>query len=485
MQLTFNEALLSTQTDALIVAVRSHPSHSDSTLNRYLQTLLQDGTFSGAVDEVEVVYPVQGLGCKRVIFVGLGEENVTPASWRKAITAGYQHVKDKVSVLGVLMPSDADPSMLAESTVETVVSLSYRFHPYRTHPPEPSEKTLTELVLPCADKSNPANAARDALVLANVVNQARDWSNRPGNQLTVPELLKAIESVSSEHGLSCQVLDAAALKTEGLHLLLGVGRASIHQPALAVVTYQGAPNNDATIALVGKGLTFDTGGICIKPRAGMEEMKSDMHGVATVLGTLAVAASRRLPVNLVVAMPLAENMPGGNALKPGDILKAYDGQSVEVIDTDAEGRLVLADAIAWIIQHHQPGILIDVATLTGSIITTLGYEATGLFSPDDALAESLTQAGERTGERLWRMPIWPAYEKHIKSDIADWRNATPMKGDAIAAAAFLKQFVGQTRWAHLDIAGPSYLPESKQHLPKGSTGVGIRLLIDWLTHHHA
>ncbi|MEB3196953.1 MAG: leucyl aminopeptidase [Candidatus Sericytochromatia bacterium] len=488
MQLEFtNASLTEAVVDALVLSFpesEAPPADLPEVLRPWLEAAWADHTFRGAEGACEVLYPIPGVGARRLVLLGLGKDTLTPEAWRKVLAAAVGALHGKARSMAVGLPAQLPPAEAAEATAEAVALAAFETRLYQTaeDKDKKDEQKLATLWLGLAADGPEATAAHRGLDLARVVNRARTLSNMPGNKLTVSDLRDEALAVAQRAGLTARVLEFEDLQREGFGCLVGVGQGSAHRPCFVALEYHGAPVADAApIVLVGKGITFDTGGICIKPRAGMEEMKTDMHGVATVLGVLEVAAARQLPLNLVGLLPIAENMPSGRALKPGDLLTAYNGLVVEVIDTDAEGRLILSDALAYGAKHYQARYTIDVATLTGSIIMALGYAASGLFSTDDALAEALRQAGEATGERLWRFPIWDAYEFMVKSDIADLANSHPEKGDAIAGAMFLKRFAGAAPWAHLDIAGPSYLSEGKDYRPKGSTGVGIRLLIHWLS----
>jgi leucyl aminopeptidase len=485
MNVTVNDAgWKEFQADALILGVPAGPKlpegplqEADQALNGAISRVLEDKQFSGKADQVETLYPMTGLGAPRIVLVGLGDQALETEAWRKAVSTGINEVKGKARRVALLLPTGLDVAVGAEAAAEAAVLSAYSFSPYITEKDE-DERKLESLVLLNAPGAGAA-AARGA-EMAQTVCWVRDLSNMPGNKLQVADLVGEATRMADACGLTSRVFQFAELKQAGFGCLVAVGQASANPPAFVVVEYKGGQPGEAPIALVGKGITFDTGGICIKPRAGMEEMKTDMHGAATVLGTLKMAAQRKLPVNLVGVCAIAENSPDGNAIKPGDIVKSYNGMTVEILDTDAEGRLVLADGLGYVVKHHQPRAIIDLATLTGSIIMALAYEATGLFTNDDGLHQQLTASGEATGERVWRFPTWDVYDRMAKSDIADVRNVGKEKGDAIAAAMFLKRFVGKTPWVHLDIAGSSFLHEDKPYRPKGSTGVGVRLLTHWL-----
>jgi leucyl aminopeptidase len=261
--------------------------------------------------------------------------------------------------------------------------------------------------------------------------------------------------------------------------ILAVASGSRHEPVFIILEYFGAPAAARPTVLVGKGVTFDSGGISLKPREGMERMKDDMAGAATVMETVMAAAELALPVNLVGLIPVAENMPGGRAYKPGDVIRTMSGKTVEVVNTDAEGRLLLCDALHYA-RRYRPAALVDVATLTGACVVALGYEASGLMASDETVARHLEEASAATGERIWRLPLWDEYGSLLESDIADMKNAGGPTAGTLTAGWFLKQFAAGTPWAHLDIAGTAWEEKGRHHLPKGATGVGVRLLLEFL-----
>ena len=269
-----------------------------------------------------------------------------------------------------------------------------------------------------------------------------------------------------------------------MNALLAVAQGSSVGPRVVLLHHRCKDDSEAPIVLVGKGITFDTGGISIKPATSMDEMKSDMSGAAAVLATLKGAAELRLQRSLIGVVPMAENMPGGNAYRPGDIIRAYGGRTIEVLNTDAEGRLILADALAYARERYEPECMVDLATLTGACVTALGTDVAGLMSNDDVLSAELTEAGQRTGDRVWRLPLWNSYKRLIDSPVADVKNTGGRYAGAITAAKFLQGFVGDTTWAHLDIAGPAYVgtwsSKGTPLHPKGGTGFGVRLLLSWL-----
>jgi leucyl aminopeptidase len=316
-------------------------------------------------------------------------------------------------------------------------------------------------------------AEREAVAEGVVL--ARDLVNEPANVL-YPEEFARRATALRKLGVAVEVLDVAAMKKLGMNALLGVGQGSVHESRVVVMRWNGGKRGDKPVAFVGKGVCFDTGGISIKPAQNMEDMKGDMAGAACVVGLMQALAQRKAAVNAVGAIGLVENMPGGNAQRPGDIVKTMSGQTIEIINTDAEGRLVLADVLHYIVDRFAPKFMIDLATLTGAIIVSLGQEYAGLFSNDDKLADRLTKCGDRTGERVWRMPLGPEYDKMIDSKFADMKNTGGRFGGSITAAQLLQRFVGKTHWAHLDIAGTAMgSPQTDINKSWGS-GWGVRLL---------
>ncbi len=297
--------------------------------------------------------------------------------------------------------------------------------------------------------------------------------------MTPGYLADSANELAVNHGLECRVYEQAEMEKLGMNALVGVGKGAAEPPRLIVLEYHGANTKGRPVVLVGKGLTFDSGGISIKPGAGMEEMKTDMAGGAAVLGTMDAAARLKLPINLIGIIPTAENMPDGKAFKPGDVLTSMSGTTIEITNTDAEGRLILCDALHFALKF-KPSVMIDLATLTGACVVALGHEASGLMGNNQRLVDALKGSGERCGERLWPLPLWDEYGEVMKSDIADLKNAGSRDGGSITAGWFLKQFVGKTAWAHLDIAGTAWGDKARPYCPKGATGVGVRLLIEFL-----
>lgn len=368
------------------------------------------------------------------------------------------------------------------NAVNGIVLGGYDLQLYKTEPKPVSDffksGTLSILV---DSGSEISEAAENGLKTGLVQIRIMDLMNAPSNYKKPATLAEWARKSGQENGYSVQVLEKNQLEEQGMHALLAVNKGSDEPPVMIVSEYKPA-HYTKTVALVGKGVTFDTGGISIKTSANMHLMKSDMGGAAAVLGTIELAAQLKLPVRIIGVIPSTENSVDGSAMKPGDVIGSYAGKTIEVIDTDAEGRLILADGLHYAVKQYQPDVLIDLATLTGSIIQTLGYEAAGLFTPSDSLAAALTEAADESGERLWRLPVWDEYKEEISSDIADVKNyhGKPLAG-AIVAAKFLEVFTdGHQAWAHLDIAGTAF-GDTEFAPGRAGTAYGVRLLIAYLS----
>jgi leucyl aminopeptidase len=362
---------------------------------------------------------------------------------------------------------------------------SYRFSKYLTKEKEEDKPSLKKLIFVC-ENNEAARERFDSLEkICDAVFFTRNLVSEPAN-IIYPETLAAAAKSLTKLGVKVEVLGEAQMRKLGMNALLGVGQGSERESQLVVMQWhgagkpkkngKGAEEDEAPVAFVGKGVTFDTGGISIKPSAGMEDMKWDMAGSAVVIGLMMALAGRKARVNAVGVVGLVENMPSGTAQRPGDIVTSMSGQTIEVLNTDAEGRLVLADALWYTKERFHPKFMIDLATLTGAILISLGHERAGLFSNNDALAHSIAEAGDKVNELVWRMPLGEAYDKAIKSDAADMKNIGNRAAGSITAAQFLQRFVGDTPWAHLDIAGMAWTKEPRDVVPKGATAFGLRLL---------
>jgi len=350
----------------------------------------------------------------------------------------------------------------------------YKFDKYQTKKRK-EKKPLPKITLQVGDVSLAEQALRQADILVEGVTLARDLVNEPANILGPVEFADEIKKLE-KYGLKIEILGRKELEKEKMGALLGVAQGSERPPRLAILSWQGGKKEDAPLAFVGKGVVFDTGGISLKPGAGMEDMKGDMGGAAAVTGAMLALAARKAPVNAVGLVGLVENMPDGGAQRPGDIVTSMSGQTIEVINTDAEGRLVLADVLWYTKERFKPKFMINFATLTGAIMVALGKYHAGLFSNNDALAEHLSKAGISTGERVWRLPLGEDYDKIVDSKVADMRNSTGRLAGSICAAQFLQRFVGDTPWAHLDIAGTAMDAPTHEYNQSWGSGFGVRLV---------
>ncbi len=411
---------------------------------------------------------------ERVVLVGVGKPGDVDA-WGAEKAGGLA-----ASLLGrapkaALAMGDLSGELAAHAALGAVLG-AYHFGLYQTKGEDDKKHVLAELSV-LGDHSAVSEELWPSLqAVARGVLLTRDLVSEPANVLTPAEFAERATTLRA-YGLEVEVLDRAAMAKLGFGALLGVAQGSANEPRTVVMRWNGGKEGDAPLAFIGKGVTFDSGGISIKPAAGMEDMKWDMAGAATVTGLMASLALRKAEINAVGLVGLVENMVSGTAQRPGDVVRSASGQTIEVLNTDAEGRLVLADVLWYARDRFAPRLMVDLATLTGAIIVGLGHEYAGLFSNDDALAVGLSDAGAFTGEKLWRMPMAKEYDVLLKSDIADMKNISGGRaGGSITAAQFLKRFVGETPWAHLDIAGVAWASKAKNGQPKGATGFGVRLL---------
>jgi leucyl aminopeptidase len=429
---------------------------------------------------IDLMLPA-GLSLDRLLIVGVG--GTEPPTVQEMIELGAGLVPklrqlkvQEATVAGLDGLSLPMPAAEAAGLVALGLGLrAYRFAKYRSEPPE-DDRPLQRVRL-LAPEAEPA--VRSAGELAQAVSSARDLVSEPANVLTPRAFAEACAGLAAD-GLEVEILDQAELERIGMRALLGVAQGSVQPPYVAVMRWQGG-GDEAPVALVGKGVCFDTGGISIKSAGGMEDMKWDMAGAAAVFGAMRATALRKAPLNVVGVVGLAENMPSGTAQRPGDVVRSLAGKTIEVINTDAEGRLLLADVLWYTQDRFKPRAMIDLATLTGAVVVALGHERAGLFASDEALAKQLLDAGEETGELLWRMPLGKAYDKHIKSDIADIKNVgRGREAGSIAGAVFLQHFTNGVPWAHLDVAGMVWTSRDHPLTGKGATGFGVRLLDRYL-----
>jgi leucyl aminopeptidase len=445
-----------------------------------LPEFMAEAGFEGKADQTLVV-PLTGLGAKSAVLVGLGDrDKVTLEGLRRAAAALVRRGSKAKVVATTLLdatPVGADPEAAAQAIAEGAALGTYRFLRYKGKSEAPAIEQF--LVLGKRDPGVQAAVGRGAAV-ARAVAWARDLVNEPAGTLTPSALAEEAQRAATHGGLSIEVLDEVAIANEGLGGLLGVSLGSEQPPRLIKLTYEPDGRARGTVALVGKGITFDSGGLSLKNAEGMETMKTDMSGAAAVIGAMSVLREAGVQTKVIAFVPATENMPGGRAIKPGDVLKIRNGKTVEVLNTDAEGRLVLADGLS-LAAEEKPDAAIDLATLTGACIVALGLKVAGLMGNNDAWIDQVRQAADRAGEPVWPLPLPQEYRKDIDSEIADLKNIGGGRwAGALTAGLFLSEFIGDIPWAHLDIAGPARAPSDDGYVQKGGTGYGVRTLVELL-----
>ena len=433
--------------------------------------------FTGAQDQTLDLVAPAGLHAARVVLVGAGaRDKLADLGIERLAAQAYHAVKTSgVSTLELRLGDLAAPE--AARAGLGVQLAAYRFDRYRTKEKPEKKPSVVKVQIACTDPAAAAAAFEPLAALGEGVSFARDLVSEPANVLYPQEFARRVKALEGL-GLEVEILGEAEMSELGMGSLLGVGQGSVRESQLAVMIWRGAEDPDAApIAFVGKGVCFDTGGISIKPAAGMEEMKTDMGGAAAVAGAMHALAGRKAKVNAVGILGLVENMPDGNAIRPGDVLTSMSGQTIEVLNTDAEGRLVLCDAIWYCQQRFQPRAIVDLATLTGAIVVALGDDVAGYYSNDETLASNLAAASTAEDELIWRMPLHKPYDKKLDSLIADVKNITGNRyAGSVTAALFLQRFVTNSSWAHLDIAGTAWKSPGSSTIPEGASGFGVRLL---------
>jgi leucyl aminopeptidase len=457
----------------------------DGALGGHLAALVSRGDARGSFGVTTLAFPTAG-GAERVLLVGVGKgEELTPERLRRAAgSAAKQAVKSRAASVSFALPASAVP--VAEATravAEGLVLGAYDFRELKSaDPKDPAPVELasaTILVGEGTDEGAAAEGARVGEIIARAENLARDLGNQPGNVATPTYLAETAERIGREHGLKVTVLGPKELEAEGMRALLAVSQGSAQEPRMMVLEHRGGADGEKPLLIVGKGLTFDAGGISIKPAQGMEDMKFDMCGGAGTLAAMQAIGELNLPINVVGIVPSSENLLGSRAMKPGDIIRAHGGKTIEIVNTDAEGRLILVDAISYA-KRFEPAAMLDAATLTGACVIALGHAATGVMGNDEGLVREVIAAGEATGERCWELPMFDDYREQIKSDYADLKNSGGRPAGTITAAWFLREFVGDWPWVHLDVAGTAYGEGKVSYLTKGSTGVPTRIFVQWV-----
>ena len=465
----------------------------DNALGGQIRDLIASGDFKGKLNEAMLLYTRGAIPAKRVLVVGMGKQEkfdlekarqVAATAARRARTLGVTRYSTIVHGAGT---AGLDAAQAAQALAEGTHLSQYRFTQHRTEKDELLDdgKELEKVTIVAFNEELAVpvrEGVRAGEQIAAAVKWARDLVNQPANYATPSILADEARRMAKTYGLKFQALGPADMRQLGMGALLGVAQGSQQEPRFIILEHNPKEEDAQPIVLIGKGLTFDSGGISIKPSDGMEGMKGDMAGGAVVLGAMQAIAALKIPRRVIGLVPATENLPSGTAYKPGDVLKTLIGKTIEVISTDAEGRLILADALGYA-QRYQPAAAVDLATLTGSCVVALGTVAAGLFSNNDDLAAKIEAAARATNEKVWRMPMWEEYLEQIKSEVADMKNTGGRPAGSITAALLLGKFAENMPWAHLDIAGTSSREEDSPYKPKGATGYGVRLLVqmvrDW------
>jgi len=448
-----------------------------------ISAILRRGDLDGKTGQTLLLHAIPNLPSERVLLIGCGKEKeFNESRYRDATARAASVLKDTgateaTSYLTELDIKGRDISWKVRQAVEVTEAALYRFTQMKSKP-DNNRRALRRMVLAVPKRSDLGpgeQAAREGQAIAEGVRLARDLGNLPGNICTPTYLAEQATAIGTQYGLKITVLEKDDMQKLGMGSLLSVSRGSRQPPKLIVLEYHGGSEGEQPVVLVGKGLTFDAGGISIKPAANMDEMKYDMCGGASVLGAIKAAAELKLPINIVGIIPSSENLPDGDANKPGDIVTSMSGQTVEVLNTDAEGRLILSDALTYA-ERYKPAVVIDIATLTGAVVIALGAHASGLLANNDTLARELISAGKYTHDRAWQLPLWDDYQNQLDSNFADMANIGGREAGTITAACFLSRYAKNFKWAHLDIAGTAW----KTGKDKGGTGRPVPLLTQFL-----
>ena len=483
------------ETDVVVIGMLENPDFysghlhlADEALGGRIRELIELGDFKGKMKDTSLLYTRGAMKTPRVLLVGLGAyHELTVEKVRQGAGHAAKHVRDiGLKTATFLIPDEVpDAGNMVQAAAEAILLSLYQFNQHKTVQEDDDEKALESITfLAESEPSQPTveRAVQRGQTIAEGTILARDLSNQPANHLTPTQLAEKAEAVAADSGLRCEVFDKATLEEKGFRTLLAVAQGSVEEPRFIILEYTPEGEGRDTVVLVGKGITFDTGGISLKPGKGMHEMKHDMSGAAAVLGAMQAVGQLKPDLHVIGVIAATENMPSGTAIKPGDVVTSYGGKTIEILNTDAEGRLVLADALGWTAQYNPQGV-VDLATLTGAVITCLGHIAAGAMSTDSALMDKVKAAAEKTHERVWELPLWDDYDEGIKSKVADVQNIGDGTAGTIAGGAFLKKFVEDYPWVHLDIAGTAWGMKGSTYIPEGASGYGVRLLVqlveDW------
>jgi len=456
----------------------------DDLLGGAVAGVLEAGEVRGRPGDDVVLHNPSGEEPKRIALIGVGRaEDLTPEAVRRYAGRGVRLAEKlrlpslSISLAGL---DPVDDEVCAQAAAEGAALAAWRFTELKAPDPEDPRIPVTAVDIVARGASDAfARGTLSGAAIARGENLARALQSRPGNVATPTHLAEEATRMAGSVGLRVTVFDEARMREEGMHALLSVSRGSSEEARLIVLEHSGGTEGEPPLVLVGKGLSFDAGGISLKPPEGMEKMKFDMSGGAAVIGAMQAIAELGVQANVVGIVPSSENLPSGTATKPGDVIDSLAGKTIEVINTDAEGRLILADALAWG-ARMTPAAMVDCATLTGSVVVALGHHAAGVLGNDDNLVAELVAAGERSGERCWQLPLWDEYRRQLDSETADLKNVGGRPGGTITAAAFLREFVGEVKWAHLDIAGTAYGEGKLPYQREGGYGFPTRLLVEWV-----
>ena len=451
-----------------------------------MQRAFSSGDFKGKKDETTLLY--SGGKAQRILLVGLGKAaDVKVQAVRRASAIAARRARALgTGKLVVTLAPEARNSLAARDVARAIIegtahgAWSFTELKRSSEDQKPELKELA-VAVPAAERADAEAGARLGEAVAAGHRLARNLQMQPGNICTPSYLGDEAQRIARQHGFEVTVLDRAAMEKEGMRALLAVAQGSAQEPRFIVLEYRGggSAGNAPPVALIGKGVTFDSGGISIKPAQSMEDMKYDMSGAAAVIGTFEVLGRLKPRINVVGLIPSTENLPSGTALKPGDVIKSHLGKTIEIVNTDAEGRLILCDALSYV-RRYKPAAVLDAATLTGAVVVALGHHAIGIMGNDEGLLNEVREAGERAGERCWPLPLWDEYRDLIKSEIADMKNSGGRGAGTIAGGWFLREFVEGFPWVHLDIAGTAYTEGDGPMQPKGPTAVGVRLFTEFL-----
>lgn len=478
-------AMFEKQMEILVVPVCEDADiHPADFIPELIQQVKHLKEFKGAEGDQVVFFAPRGICADQIMFVGLGKKEKTDGeSFRKACGKAIKkciekEITDATFAVPFFGAIDIDPEATLEAMVEGAYLGNFQFVRFK----KPKHPSVQNIHFAVADNlvEQLRVAAEKTRIVCDGTLLAREWVNTPSNLKRPEAFAKLLVHLAEKENLKTDVLELPELKKRNFGALLAVAAGSDAGARLVVLEHCPA-NASQTIALIGKGVTFDSGGINLKPQGSLEDMKMDMAGAAAVAATLITAARLQMPIRLIGVLPLAENMPSGSATRPGDIVESFSGKTIEINNTDAEGRLILADALSYVIQTYQPHVIADMATLTGACMVALGEKIAGIFATDAKLSEGIVAAGLKTYERCWQMPLPEDYKEMLKSEAADICNITGSKwGGAITAALFLSEFAGSTPWIHIDIAGPAYAKKENAYCGVGGTGFGVRLLCHWI-----